>query len=361
MNFVFTPTIPYGELTSDSFNSSAGTVKVYLHFQIPVIGLNINSLSIVNGEVTTFTDLGNNNYSFDISALNYGFLEIFLPENICHTNAGVFNPKSNILYFDYRAPIKTFVDVRIYTPAAEPQKTFVKNNRISVTIENLVDDTNSECVLSAIETYITGIFKVSVRFSKKIKTFAAKDIEITNGKILSFKQETDYIYGFSVIPQNFGEVTIKVLENTVFDTVGNYVKASNILTKSLDLVAPYLTFFDGIPSDNNILLPTNIFGDTAGNEIVYSEIFESMTKVIDGITVFSFGIKTSEPLIDFDLSSATFDNCYKYSQTKLNDFDYFVSVAKINSGTSSSVTFRRGLFFDAEGNRNIDSVKLIIS
>ncbi|MBF0452477.1 MAG: cadherin repeat domain-containing protein [Candidatus Magnetomorum sp.] len=124
-------------------------------------------------------------------------------------------------------------------------------------ISTVSDQTNSEAVP------VTVIFQDPTQVGvDEISAFAAltvesSDISVTNGIIENFTSissgsSATAIYRFDVKPVNQGNVSVKVLANTISDQAGNGNTASETLSFVYDTVSPQVTILSQTSTQTNI-------------------------------------------------------------------------------------------------------------
>jgi hypothetical protein len=216
MNIVYSPKIPYGELLLEDFLESSRMFCVKLRFHVPVFGLDVNSLSIVNGSSGTFKRVDDNTYLYYISPFNYGLVSVYLAENVCFNIEGVGNARSNVVYFDYKSPSNILQDdLRIH----RPQESWIGEEGGSVILSNSpkLGILYSPTIPNGVIRYngcLGDELTIVVDFHIPVLGIGINSLLVSNGNVSGCKPfgNMSYLYTISII--RYGIVSVYLLENS---------------------------------------------------------------------------------------------------------------------------------------------------
>ncbi len=175
---------------------------VTISFSEPISGFTLGDITVNNGEASNLNGNGNNTiYTVTITPSDYGMLSVFINANKVVDNAGNNNTNSNTLSINY------------------------------------IDAVAPEVVLTS-PNVVFGPFIVNINFSENISGFNLNDITVVNGTAQSITGGNP-TYEVTIIPENYGLVSISIAANRVQDQSGNGNIVSNQLGVTyMDIIAP---------------------------------------------------------------------------------------------------------------------------
>ncbi|MCB2197678.1 MAG: M6 family metalloprotease domain-containing protein [Bacteroidetes bacterium] len=231
-------TAVYGE--EKSFTTSSPTPVVTTN---DADGINVNGATLhatINAMDNSITNI---EFEYGTQSGTYSSSINATPSTATGTSdvqvqAEITSLNSNTEYF-YR--ITCFNGATEYTG---DEKSFTTEERPSVAIscaENDVTNTNP----------ITILFS----FSEEIASFTGDDITITNAMVSSLGHVENNDYNVQIIPNQDGEITLKLLENAIEDLAGYGNIASDIFSIDYDATLPEVTISSsesGSTSENPI-------------------------------------------------------------------------------------------------------------
>ncbi|MEM9919484.1 MAG: Ig-like domain-containing protein [Bacteroidota bacterium] len=171
-----------------------GPFQVTLRLNETPQDLDPSDLNITNATLDNWSGSGLD-FQFQLTPLQEGIVEAFIPAGRFEDAAGNQNAASNTLEVDFRLP----------------------------------DQTKPTAVLSTSSAVVTGTFEVSVVFSENISGLQADDFLINNGLIQNLSGNNDQ-YTLVIQPAFFGPVFISMDADRVVDASGNGNEASNVLS-----------------------------------------------------------------------------------------------------------------------------------
>lgn len=114
----------------------------------------------------------------------------------------------------------------------------------------LVNARTPSVTLDPVAPGVTGPFTVTATFSEKVTGFTASDITLVNGTAgTPASSDGGKTYTFTITPAADGTVSVTIPANVAFNTGNNGNTASNTITTTADVTAPYITSVD-VPTAN---------------------------------------------------------------------------------------------------------------
>lgn len=125
-------------------------------------------------------------------------------------------------------------------------------NNASLTLHNVAATTGvlvnariPSVTLGPVAPGVTGPFTVTATFSEKVTGFDATDITLVNGTAgTPVSSDGGKTYTFTVTPSADGSVSVTIPADAAFNTGNNGNTASNTITTTADVTAPYITSVD---------------------------------------------------------------------------------------------------------------------
>jgi Bacterial Ig-like domain/Secretion system C-terminal sorting domain len=180
---------------------TSGTGKVSAAFGVtvtfsePVTGFTLAGVSVTNGTASSFVTVNTSTYTVSVTPTTSGNVVISVPAAAAADLAGNSSTLSNTLT----------VVADLVPPTVTVSRTSGSGN-------------------------VSGLFNVTITFSKPVVGFVIADIGVTNGAASNFVQVDSVNYTADITPAAAGNVTISVAAGVVTDQAGNPNLVSNTLT-----------------------------------------------------------------------------------------------------------------------------------
>ncbi|PUZ25346.1 hypothetical protein DCC81_13670 [Chitinophaga parva] len=118
-------------------------------------------------------------------------------------------------------------------------------HNVAATTGVLVNARIPSVTLGPVAPGVTGPFTVTATFSEKVTGFDATDVTLVNGTAgTPVSSDGGKTYTFTVTPAADGTVSVTIPANAAFNTGNNGNTASNTITTTADVTAPYITSVD---------------------------------------------------------------------------------------------------------------------
>lgn len=118
-------------------------------------------------------------------------------------------------------------------------------HNVAATTGVLVNARIPSVTLDPVAPGVTGPFTVTATFSEKVTGFDATDVTLVNGTAgAPVSSDGGKTYTFTVTPAADGAVSVAIPADAAFNTGNNGNTASNTITTTADVTAPYITSVD---------------------------------------------------------------------------------------------------------------------
>ena len=225
--------MPNPSLSTAANNPTSLTlIPITAFFDEAVKGFIITDLVTTNCTVQSFIEVTSQTFTFDLSPVGQGLVEVAIPGGVCADIGDNANTPSAVLSrtFDSIAP--------------------------GVTMSSTADEPTNVSPIT-----------VAVSFDKDVTGFTIADITPGNATVGNFATSSAQAYSFDLIPTGQGTVTADIASGAAFDVAFNPNTAAAQFTRTFDTAAPTVSMSSGSSASTNnspILVAVDFNEDVTG-------------------------------------------------------------------------------------------------